>query len=77
MTTEKLKSMLEYFGAKILIILDGLDEHAFGKNQDVLEIVKHKKYLFCNVLLTSRPHSTRDIETILRHHSQCGRFYPV
>ena len=24
--------------------------------------MRHKKYLFCNVLLTSRPHSTRDIQ---------------
>ena len=61
-TKAKLKGMLEKSGEKCLLILDGLDEHAFGKNQDVLEIVRHKKYLFCNVLLTSRPHSTRDIE---------------
>ena len=62
MTTQKLNSMLERFGEKCLLILDGLDEHAFGKNQDVLKIVRHNKCLFCNVLLTSRPHSTRDIE---------------
>ena len=62
MTTQKLSSMLERFSEKCLLILDGLDEHAFGKNQDVLKIVRHKKCLFCNVLLTSRPHSTRDIE---------------
>ena len=61
-TSEKLNGMLEYFGSKSLIILDGMDEHALGKNKDVLEIVRHQKYLFCNVLLTSRPHSTRDIE---------------
>ena len=61
-TTQKLKNILENYGEKSLLILDGLDEHAFGKNKDVLKIVKHQKYLFCNVLLTSRPHSTRDIE---------------
>ena len=61
-TKEKISSILDRFGEKCLLILDGLDEHAFGENQDVLEIVRHKKYLFCNVLLTSRPHSTRDIE---------------
>ena len=61
-TKEKLKSMLQKCGEKCLLILDRLDEHAIGKNQDVLEIVRHEKCLFCNVLLTSRPHSTRDIE---------------
>ena len=61
-TTKTLKSILENYGETSLLILDGLDEHAFGKNKDVLKIVKYQKYLFCNVLLTSRPHSTRDIE---------------
>ena len=30
--------------------------------QDVLKIIEGRKYLFCNVIVTSRPHSTRDIE---------------
>ena len=61
-TQENIAKVLTHGGNKCLLILDGLDEHAFGKNQDVLKIVKGAKYLRCHVLLTSRPHSTRQIE---------------
>ena len=46
-----------------MLILDGLDEHALGQNQDVIKVIEGRKYLFCNIIVTSRPHSTRDIET--------------
>ena len=42
--------------------MDGLDEHALGHNNDVLKVIRHQKYLLCNIILTSRPHSTREIE---------------
>ena len=45
-----------------MLILDGLDEHALGQNQDVVKIMKGQKYLFCNVIVTSRPHSTQEFE---------------
>ena len=61
-TPEKLRSILEKFGNKCLLILDGLDEHALGKNQDVLKIVKGQKLLHCNIIVTSRPHSTGEVE---------------
>ena len=61
-TSRKLESFIEHFGEKCLLILDGLDEHALGQNNDVLKVIRHQKYLFCNILLTSRPHSTRQIE---------------
>ena len=44
------------------MILDGLDEHALGQNQDVLKIIKGQKLLYCNILVTSRPHSCANIE---------------
>ena len=57
-----LRTILEKHGPKCLLILDGLDEHAKGKNKDVMRIIKGQKHLFCNVIVTSRPHSTGDIE---------------
>ena len=61
-TGSEIKTILESFGPRCLLILDGIDEHALGQNQDVLKIFEGRKYLFCNVIVTSRPHSTRDIE---------------
>ena len=61
-TEQKLRSILESFGEKCLLILDGLDEHALGTNKDVLSIIRGEKYLKCNIIVTSRPHSTRDIK---------------
>ena len=59
---EKLKSILDTFGDRCLLILDGLDEHALGKNEDVLKIIEGRKFLSCSIIVTSRPHSTNDIE---------------
>ena len=61
-TPEKLESLIEHFGKRCLLILDGLDELAIRSNIDVLSVIKHEKYLNCNVLVTCRPHSTRDIK---------------
>ena len=61
-TPRKLESFIEHFGKECLLILDGLDEHALGQNNDVLKVIRHQKYLLCNIILTSRPHSTREIE---------------
>ena len=60
---QKLKRILEIFGNKCLIILDGLDEHAFGSNDDISNIIQGQKLLQCQLIATSRPHSTRDIES--------------
>ena len=48
------------------MILDGFDECALGENHDVVQIVRGEKLFKCNILLTSRPHSIRDI----RQHFQ-------
>ena len=61
-TGSKIAKILKQFGPRCLLILDGLDEHAFGQNEDVIRIMKGQKYLFCNIIVTSRPHSTRDIQ---------------
>ena len=44
------------------MILDGLDEHGLGKNQDVLKIIRNEKLIKCGIIVSSRPHSTRDIK---------------
>ena len=61
-TEQKVRSILRLLGSNCLLILDGLDEHALGTNEDVLLIIRGEKYLECNIIVTSRPHSTRDIE---------------
>ena len=61
-TPTKLQKILESFGDRCLIIFDGLDEHAFGQNEDVLRMIRGKKYLFCSMIVTSRPHSITDVE---------------
>ena len=53
-TEQKLSVMLELFGEKCLLILDGLDEHGLGKNTDVLKVIKNEKLLGCNIIVSSR-----------------------
>ena len=61
-TEKKLKSILETFGSKCLIICDGLDEHAIGNNENFLKLIRGQNLLKCNLMATSRPHATQDIE---------------
>ena len=69
-TKKKLTDIFQSFGPKCLLILDGLDECALGQNSEVHKIIVGSKLINCNILLTSRPHSTRAIEryfdTIIR-----------
>ena len=58
----KPRFLLEKFETKCLLILDGLDELGLGQNEDVLKVVRDEYLLGCGVILTSRPHSTREIE---------------
>ena len=53
---------MESYGHECLLILDGLDECALGQNNEVLKIVTGSKFINCNVLLTSRSHSTKGVE---------------
>ena len=67
---QKLKALLDRFSNRILIILDGLDEHRLGQNKDVLKIIKNQMLLDCRIVLSSRPHSAKEVEkhlpTIIR-----------
>ena len=70
MTLRKLKEFLDKFGSRCLLILDGLDEQALGKNMDVVKIIRGQKLLYCSVIVTSRPHTCVEVEnyfqTIIR-----------
>ena len=59
---QKLRALLNKHSSSILIILDGLDEHGLGQNDDVLKIIKNQKLLNCRILVSSRPHSTWGIQ---------------
>ena len=59
---QKLNALLNRYSKKVLIILDGLDEHGLGQNGDVLKMIKNQKLLGCPILISSRPHSTWQIE---------------
>ena len=60
--TSKVANILETFGPECLLILDGLDECALGQNNEVYRIITESKFKTCNLILTSRPHSTREFE---------------
>ena len=57
-----IESILEKFGHRCLLILDGIDEIDLKKNEEILKLIKGRKLLYCNVLVTSRPHSSAEIE---------------
>ena len=61
---EKVGKLLDQFGDRCLLILDGLDEHGLGQNKDVLKIITNEKN--CSVMITSRPHSTREIQSVFQ-----------
>ena len=64
----KHKNILDSFGHKCLIILDGLDEHDLGTNDVVKKVIEGRELLRCNIFLTSRPHSTEEIEKHFSTH---------
>ena len=70
----RLKQILETFGDRCLIIFDGLDEHALGKNQDVLEIIRGEKLPYCSIVVTSRPHCTAQFEQYFHTIAQVDGF---
>ena len=59
---QKLASILDKFSDRCLLILDGLDEHGLGTNEDVLKIIRDEKLLDSGIVVFSRPHSAKDIE---------------
>ena len=57
----KLQAILEKFGASVLIILDGMDQHDLQNSPHFLDLIEGAKYS-CSILLTSRPHTVAEIE---------------
>ena len=57
-----LRKIIEEFGSDCLVILDGLDEHSLGRNEDIVKVIRGQKWLPCTLIVTSRPHTTRDVE---------------
>ena len=66
----KLRALLNRFSDRCLLILDGLHEHGLGQNEDVLKIIKNQKLVDCRIVVSSRPHSVKEVEqhfpTIIR-----------
>ena len=66
---QSLKNLLDTFGDKCLLILDGFDEY-IGRHSDriieqtdeIFKLLKNRKYNHCNILVTSRPHCITAIE---------------
>ena len=73
-TSGKILKILNKFGSRCLLILDGLDEHALGKNLDVMKIIEGKKLLYCNIFLTSRPHTVSEIKKYFGTHVRVNGF---
>ena len=70
----QLKHILETFDNKCLLILDGLNEHTGGNNGDVVKIIKRQKFRRCHVLVTSRPHTTKELESYFKLIVQVNGF---
>ena len=63
-TKQNVRDILEGFGSKLLLILDGFNElvDRQTQNSDVMELIKGQKLMQSNIILTSRPHVTQKIE---------------
>ena len=61
-TAEKVDGVLDKFGSQCLLVLDRFDEQGQGRNADVISIIEGRKYPDCKVIVTSRPHSTKNME---------------
>ena len=60
--SKQFASVIENFADKCLFIFDGMDEFDLSKNEEILKIIKGQKLLYGNVLVTSRPHGTGEIQ---------------
>ena len=57
-----LKQLLDNFGERCLIIVDGLDELGPKENKDISKTIPGEKLRHCHIVVTSRPHSTADLQ---------------
>ena len=74
-SSKVVKEMLDNFGSRCLIILDGFDELfptvQSYKNSEIKKIVEGQKLYRCHALLTSRPHITAETEKKLTQLPAC------
>ena len=61
-TPIKLKKILDTFGHRCLIIFDGLDELPSKSKEHIVKIITGENMLYCNIFLTSRPHTVAEFE---------------
>ena len=59
---EKLCIILDRFSDRCLLILDWLDEHGLGQNEDIVKLIGNRKQMNCGIVISSRPHNTTGIE---------------
>ena len=57
---EKLRAVMEKFGSRCLLIVDGFDE-ADSNRDEILKILKGEMLLACSVIVTARPHVETEI----------------
>ena len=58
----ELRYILDAYGSRSLLILDGLDENHCDKNSNVMRIISGEKFHHCHVLVTSQSRRIRDFE---------------
>ena len=56
------RQLLDKFGEKCLIIVDGVDEFGPQKNKNVMALIRGEVFPQCSLLMTSRPHAVTDID---------------
>ena len=61
-THDTLKKILDSFGHRCLLILDGFDELHSKSKPEFLKIIKGQILFSCNIFLTSRPHTVAEVE---------------
>ena len=49
-----MKQIIQRFGGKILIILDGYEKKSYGSNRDLVDLIEGKSRIKCTVMLTTR-----------------------
>ena len=57
------RQLLDKFGERCLITLDGFDEFDPQKNESVMAVIRGQAFPQYSLLLTSRPHNVGDVET--------------
>ena len=62
---QKLRAIFENFGNQCLLLFDGFDENDSNRDE-ILKILEGEELLTCSVIVTSRPHTDRDISSLFQ-----------